>query len=110
MADTSSGVAPNWRDTYRHPRLFIFDARLAFLVLPTLLHVRTYTVALTVCAAILLYYFEKRRSMDVASSLRMIRALAAGTQRPTRGRMKIRLPVDYDRIDRAAAMRAHDRS
>ena len=87
----------NWRDTYRPARFFLVDARILFLVLPMLLHLRWYTVAPTIGAVAFLYYFEKRRDMDVPSSLRMLRSWLCGPLRPARARAKIRRPVDYDR-------------
>lgn len=89
----------NWRDTYRPARFVVLDGRIALVLLPTLMHFRWYTVALTAAVAAFLYYFERRREMDVASSLRWIRSKLCGRIRYPRAMHKIRRPIDYDRRD-----------
>ena len=68
----------NWRDTYRPARFFVIDGRILFLIIPMLIHVRWYTVGPTVVVAAVLFYFEKRRDMDVPSAVRMARSWLAG--------------------------------
>jgi hypothetical protein len=85
----------NWRDTYRPARFFVIDGRILFLIIPMLIHVRWYTVGPTVVVAAVLFYFEKRRDMDVPSAVRMARSWLAGPIRRGQYPGKIRYPVDY---------------
>lgn len=89
----------NWRDTYRPARFFILDARLLFVLIPTLLHLRWYTIALTLVLAGLLYFFEKRQEMQIAGAIRMVRWWMTGESRPAAPRFKRRRMIDYGRIN-----------
>lgn len=85
------------RNTYENPKLWILDARLLLFVLACLLHFRWYTVVPTIIVAVLLWYFEVRRSMNVSSSMRMVRSWLAGPHRPARSLSRRMLMVDYQR-------------
>ena len=88
----------NWRDSYRPARLSIIDARIVLLILPTMVHLRWYTVTVTVIVAAALYYFERRREMLVPGALRMMRFWIAGDIRPARPRTKRRPMLDFGRV------------
>jgi hypothetical protein len=90
---------PAWRDTYKPARLFIIDARLLFILLPTLLWVRYYTVLPLLAVIILLFYVERRLEMSIPSALRLVRSTLAGPIRPARSASKLRQLIDYDRTD-----------
>lgn len=90
----------NWRDSYRPARLWIFNAWLAPLILLTLFPLfwpRWISIVATLAVGAFLYYFEKRRGMDVASALRLVRSWAAGNARPARSGPKRRFRIDYER-------------
>jgi hypothetical protein len=99
----STGI--NWRDTYRPSRFFIVDGRISLLVLPMIIHVKWWTVAPTVLVAVTLWYFEKRRDMDVAAAYRMVRTWLCGAHRPAKAPAKRRFRVDYDRRDERLLLR-----
>jgi hypothetical protein len=75
----------------------MLDARITFMILPTLLFIRWYTVLPTVVLSVILWWVEKRLEMDISSALRAVRCFFAGSRRPTRAAPKRRHPVDYDR-------------
>jgi hypothetical protein len=91
---------PAWRDTYKPARLFVLDARLLFVLLPTLLWVRIYTIVPLLLAAGLLFYVERRLEMSVPSALRAMRSMIAGHRRPALNASKLRYPIDYDRDEK----------
>lgn len=86
----------HWRDTYRPARFFFMDARAGIPTLLTLLHVRYWTVAISVFVIIVFYYFE-RLGVDAGGAVRAFRAWVIGDMRPARIFHKIRGTVDYDR-------------
>jgi len=94
----TSGIG--WRDTFRPARFFMIDARVLFIILPTILHFRWYTIMATVLVAGVLYFFEKRQEMQVPGALRMLRWWFIGHDRPARPRLKRRWMIDYAHIDR----------
>lgn len=72
------------------------DARAGIPTLLTLLHVRYWTVAISVFVIIVFYYFE-RLGVDAGGAVRAFRAWVIGDMRPARIFHKIRGTVDYDR-------------
>ena len=86
-----------WRDTYRYPKFFMIDARIFFLILPSLLYIRPITMIIMGTCVAIMFYFERWRDMDVYSSLRMVRAWFAGSRRPGIRYLKRRQRVDYQR-------------
>lgn len=90
---------PEWRDSYKPARFFVLDARILFLAVPTLIHIRFYTVIPTIIVGGVLWFVEKRLEMDIASAIRGVRSMIVGTKRPGVSLMKIRYMVDYDRAE-----------
>ncbi len=88
---------PAWRDTFKPARFTVLDARLLYILLPTILWVRIYTVVPLVIVAGLLFYVEKRLEMSVPSAIRAVRSTLAGPTRNARAFNKLRRVVDYDR-------------
>lgn len=90
---------PAWRDSFKPARVAVLDARLLFILLPTLLWIRWYTVIPLIVVALVLYYVERRLEMSVPSALRAVRSLIAGRIRPARSADKLRRAVDFDRVN-----------
>lgn len=90
---------PAWRDSYKPARFFTMDARIMFFILPTLLHIRWYTMVPTAVVAVTLWYVEKHLEMHISSALRAARSYLVGHKRPNVSLMKVRYRVDYDRTD-----------
>lgn len=86
----------HWRDTYRPARFFFMDARAGIPTLLMLLHVRYWTIAISVVVIAVFYYFE-RLGVDAGGAVRAFRAWIIGDHRPARIFHKIRAPVDYER-------------
>jgi hypothetical protein len=89
---------PAWRDSYKPARFFMLDARITFAILPTLIHIRWYTLLPTAIIGATLWYVETYLEMDMPSAIRAVRSFIAGPIRPNSNLMKLRKPVDYDRI------------
>jgi hypothetical protein len=83
-----------WRETHRQPRFFMFDGRIVVLVVLTIMHIRVWTVALLVGAAVILVWFD-RKNIGALSILRYVRATLAGRERSARGNAARRSPVDF---------------
>jgi hypothetical protein len=90
---------PAWRDSYKPARFIMLDARILFLLVPTLLWIRWYTVIPLFIVALVLFYIERRLEISVPSALRMVRSTFAGRQRPGRSVSKLRRLIDFDRND-----------
>lgn len=90
---------PAWRDSFKPARLTVLDARLLFVLIPTLLWIRWYTVIPLIIAAAILYLVERRMEMSVPSALRALRSILAGRIRKARPSTKVRHLVDYDRVN-----------
>ena len=90
---------PAWRESYKPARFIVLDARILFILIPTLLWIRWYTVIPLVVVAITLFIVERRLEMSVPSALRLVRSSVAGRIRHGRSLSKLRRPIDYDRMD-----------
>lgn len=88
------GAPLYWRITHKQPRLMIFDGRLIALPLITIMHFRLWTVALTVIAFFVLWFFE-RKGVSPDSIIRFLRARLIGRRRTARGRHNERPAVDF---------------
>jgi intracellular multiplication protein IcmT len=86
----------HWRDTYRPARFFFMDARAGIPTLFMLLHVRYWTLAISVVVIVVFYWFE-RVGVDAAGAMRAFRAWVIGDLRPARIFHKIRSTLDYER-------------
>jgi hypothetical protein len=86
----------HWRDTFKPARFFFLDARAGVPIVATLLHVRVWTVTLTLLIVIAFYILE-RRGLSVPSAFRAFRAWIIGDARPPLPAHKIRGPIDHAR-------------
>jgi hypothetical protein len=108
------GTPLHWRETHRQPRFLMFDGRIVVLILLTVMHIRVWTIALTVLAIAVLWFFD-RKGVSADSILRFLRAAIVGRRRTARGRESERPPVDFgfetathvDKIKRVIAGREH---
>lgn len=73
----------HWRNSARHPRLFMMDAYAAFPLLLFLLHIRWWTFFLAIMAAIFFATLE-RFGFTIPVFLRLFRTFLAGPKRPAR--------------------------
>ena len=83
-----------WRDTFRNPRFFIMDGRIALLILIFILHITFWTFLLVVTTATVLWYFE-RKGVGPDDIFRFVRAGIVGRRRTARGLSAERSAVDY---------------
>ncbi len=86
----------HWRNTFKHPRFFFLDARVAVFLLGFLLHIRLWTLILLLIVFGIFYWVE-RLGYDFPSALRALRLKLSGNERPPLTEGKIRHPVDFDR-------------
>lgn len=83
-----------WRDTFRNPRFFVMDGRIAILILIFILHITLWTFLLVAVTAGVLWHFE-RKGVGPDDILRFIRAGIVGRRRTARGLAAERSAVDY---------------
>ena len=76
----SFAPSAHWRDSARHARFFIIDARAAFPLLLFLLHIRVWSFVLAVMATIFFALLE-RYGFTVTVFLRWARSLIAGPRK-----------------------------
>lgn len=86
----------HWRDTFKPARFFFLDARAGIPIVVTLLHVRVWTVVLTV-VIVSIFVFLERRGLSVPSAFRAFRAWIIGDARPALAAHKIRGMIDHSR-------------
>lgn len=78
MAGFSSSA--HWRDSARHPRFFLVDARAAFPLLLFVVHIRWWTFTVAVVSVIFFGLLE-RFGFTVPVFLRVIRGFIAGPRK-----------------------------
>lgn len=88
------GTPLYWRITHRQPRFILFDGRVVVLLLLTVMHIRFWTIGLSLTAMFLLWYFE-RKNISADSILRYLRARLVGPKRSARGFSAERSMVDF---------------
>ncbi len=76
----------HWRASQKVARFFFMDARIALLLLFTLLHIRIWTLILTVIVMAMFVFFENR-GYTFESSLRALRKWFLGRKRPATTRV-----------------------
>lgn len=86
----------HWRNTYKFPRFWILDARVAIFFLLFLLHIRMWSF---ICMIIIfgIFYIMERYGLDFASAFRAVRSYMAGPIRDPISKERMRHPIDYDR-------------
>lgn len=88
------GTPLYWRITHKQPRFLVFDGRLVLILFFSLMHIRVWTVGLSVIAIAALWFFE-RKGVSADSILRFLRATLVGRRRTARGLDAERSAVDY---------------
>ena len=88
------GTPLYWRITHRQPRFILFDGRVVVLLLLTVMHIRLWTIGLSLIAMLVLWYFE-RKNISADSILRYLRARLVGPKRSARGFAAERSVVDF---------------
>lgn len=83
-----------WRETHRPARFLVFDARITTVLLLTAMHLRLWTVFLSLFLMCVLYWFEHRGVM-CDSIPRYLKCLLLGSRRTAAGFQEERLPVDF---------------
>ncbi len=84
----------HWRNSMRPARFFNLDARAVFPFLILLVHMRTYTLVLTILFTLIFIYLE-RRGLTFDASLRAFRLWIVGNKRPAWLSRSHRRMVDY---------------
>lgn len=84
----------HWRNTQKPARFFMFDARVAAVLMIFLMHMRLWTLVLAILAFALFYILE-RVGLTFDSALRAIRCYILGRNRPANHRRSIRRWVDF---------------
>lgn len=83
-----------WRETHRQPRFLMLDGRIVILLLLMVMHIRVWTIALTLIAIAIQWWFG-RKGISPDSILRFIRANIVGKRRTARGFAAERSAVEY---------------
>lgn len=83
-----------WRESAKQPKLLMFDGRVIILVLFAALHLRYWTVGLTLLTMAILLFFS-RKGISADSILRYLRTALNGKRRTARGLHEERSAIDY---------------
>lgn len=84
-----------FRDTWRRPRLWMFDAVLFFFFVPVVFHPRLWSLGLFCAVAIALTTAENIYGFGLIEALRALRLAVLGGYRPARPVIRRRRLVDY---------------
>lgn len=87
------GTPVFWRETHKQPRFLIFDGRLVLVLFLTIMHLRLWTIALSLVTIGVLWYFD-RKGISADSIIRFLRARLVGRRRTARGLHNERPAVD----------------
>tara|TARA_R110000850_G_scaffold226759_1_gene351933 strand:- start:69 stop:449 length:381 start_codon:yes stop_codon:yes gene_type:complete len=88
------GTPVFWRETHKQPRFLIFDGRLVLVLFLTIMHLRLWTIALSLITIGVLWFFD-RKGISADSIMRFIRARIVGRRRTARGLHNERPAVDF---------------
>lgn len=88
------GSALYWRETHRQPKFLIFDGRIVIILMLSVMHIKAWTVGLSIFAIAALWFFE-RKGVRADSIFRFLRASLVGRKRSARGLDAERMPVDF---------------
>lgn len=88
------GKSLYWRETHKQPKFLFLDGRLVLVIFLQIMHIRIWTISLTVFAILVLWFFG-RKGISADSILRFIRARIVGNTRTARGHQAQRMPVDF---------------
>lgn len=83
-----------WRETMKPGKFLIFEGRVVFVLLPTIMHLRLWTLTLSVVTMFVFWYFD-RKGVSANSIMRFLRSKLIGKKRSARGTFEERLPVDF---------------
>jgi len=83
-----------WRETHKPGKFLMFEGRVVIVLLLMVMHIRPWTIALSLSVMGVLWYFE-RKGVSADSILRYIRARIVGRKRSARGVHAERLAVDF---------------
>lgn len=88
-----------WRNSYLRPRMLGLDGRIFGMLLLTALHLRLWTLEITLVIALLLGFVEIWKKVTIEDALRGVRAALAGSRRPGRLEDLKRRSVDYGYVE-----------
>lgn len=84
----------HWRNSQKIPRFFIFDARIFFVLLAFMMHIRLWTLVLALMS-VMMFTILERLGLTFDASLRAMRCWFLGQNRPACGRAVRRYWIDY---------------
>ncbi len=84
-----------YRDSWKRPRIWMFDAVLSFFIVPLLFHPRLWTFGVFIVVAAALAVTENVYGFGLIEALRAFRLALIGSHRPARPLIRRRRLVDY---------------
>src|ERR1700731_3736372 len=84
-----------FRETWKRPRLWMFDAVLFFFFVPVVFHPRLWSIGLFFLVAAALAAAENIYGFGLIEALRALRLAVLGNHRPARPAIRRRRLVDY---------------
>ncbi|MEY8800310.1 IcmT/TraK family protein [Leisingera sp. XS_AS12] len=99
------GTPLYWRESHKQPRFLLFDSRLVAVLFLTIMHIRMWTIILSIVTILVLWFFE-RKGVSADSILRFLRARLVGRKRSARGLHRERSAVDFGFETEAHVQRA----
>lgn len=83
-----------WRETMRNGKFLIFEGRVVFVLLPTFIHLRFWTLITAIFTMFMFWWFE-RKGITANAILRYLKCRMIGKKRSARGPYEERTAVDF---------------
>jgi uncharacterized membrane protein len=83
-----------WRETMKNGKFLIFEGRVVFVLLPTFMHLRLWTLTIAILTMFMFWWFD-RKGISANAIARYLKAKLIGKKRSARGVFEERTAVDF---------------
>ncbi|MFX4300059.1 IcmT/TraK family protein [Pseudosulfitobacter pseudonitzschiae] len=88
------GQSVFWRETMKNGKFLIFEGRVVFVLLPTFIHMRLWTISIAVFTMFMFWWFD-RKGVSTDAIIRFLKSKLIGKKRTARGVYEERSAIDF---------------
>ena len=88
------GQSVYWRETMKNGKFLIFEGRVVFVILPTFIHMRLWTLFIAIFTMLVFWWFD-RKGVSTDSIVRYLKSRIIGKKRSARGVFEERTAIDF---------------
>lgn len=88
------GQSVFWRETMKNGKFLIFEGRVVFVILPTFIHMRLWTISIAVFTMFMFWWFD-RKGISTDAIVRFLKSKIIGKKRTARGVYEERTAIDF---------------